>query len=81
MSRPDPTVELKALTALALDLTRVDPERRPGAELCRWHAELAEVIGETALPVRTNRELLREAVRLTRLRRAAEAAAAPVQAT
>ena len=66
MSRPDPVVELKALTAMALDLTRADPDRAPGARLRRWHAELAEVLGDTPAPVDTNRDLLREAVRLTR---------------
>lgn len=69
MSRPDPTVELKALTAMALDLTRADPDRSPGIRLRRWHRELAEVLGDTAEPIDTNRDLLREAVRLTRSRR------------
>jgi hypothetical protein len=68
MSRPDPTVELKALTAMALDLTRVDPDRSPGERLMRWHRELAEIIGDEATPVQTNRELLRDAIRLTRTR-------------
>lgn len=70
MSRPDPTVELKALTAMALDLTRADPDRAPGDRLRRWHRELAEVLGDTAEPVGTNRDLLREAIRLTHTRRA-----------
>jgi hypothetical protein len=69
MSRPDPTVELKALTAMALDLTRVDPDRSPGDRLLRWHRELAEVLGDTAEHVDTNRDLLRDAIRLTRSRR------------
>jgi hypothetical protein len=69
MSRPDPTVELKALTAMALDLTRVDPDRSPGDRLLRWHRELAEVLGDTAERVETNRDLLRDAIRLTRSRR------------
>lgn len=69
MSRPDPTVELKALTAMALDLTRVDPDRSPGDRLLRWHRELAEVLGDTAEHVETNRDLLRDAIRLTRSRR------------
>lgn len=69
MSRPDPTVELQALTAMALDLTRVDPDRSPGVRLLRWHRELAEVLGDTAEPVDTNRDLLRDAIRLTRIRR------------
>ncbi len=66
MSRPDPAVELKALTAMALDLTRADPDRSPGVRLRRWHRELAEVLGDTAEPIDTNRDLLREAIRLTR---------------
>jgi len=66
MARPDPAVELKALTAMALDLTRVDPDRPPGERLAKWHRELAEVLGDTASPARTNRELLRDAVRLTK---------------
>jgi hypothetical protein len=69
MSRPDPTVELKALTAMALDLTRVDPDRAPGDRLRKWHRELAEVLGDHAEPVATNRDLLRDAVRLSRTRR------------
>lgn len=68
MSRPDPTVELKALTAMALDLTRADPDRSPGDRLRRWHRELAEVLGDTAHPIDTNRDLLRDAIRLTRSR-------------
>ncbi len=68
MSRPDPTIELKALTAMALDLTRADPDRSPGIRLRRWHRELAEVLGETAGPIDTNRDLLRDAIRLTRSR-------------
>ena len=68
MSRPDPTVELKALTAMALDLTRVDPDRAPGQRLRRWHRELAEVLGEHPEHVETNRDLLRDAIRLTRKR-------------
>lgn len=66
MSRPDPKVELKALTAMALDLTRVDPDRPPGERLSRWHRELAEVLGDEARPAPTNRDLLRDAVRLTK---------------
>lgn len=69
MSRPDPKVELKALTAMALDLTRVDPDRPPGERLSRWHRELAEVLGDEARPVATNRDLLRDAVRLTKAQR------------
>ncbi len=66
MSRPDPAVELKALTAMALDLTRADPDRSPGMRLRRWHRELAEVLGDSAEPIETNRDLLREAIRLSR---------------
>ncbi len=69
MARPDPTVELKALTAMALDLTRADPDRSPGVRLRRWHRELAEVLGDTAEPIDTNRDLLRDAIRLTRSHR------------
>jgi len=53
---------------MALDLTRVDPDRSPGVRLLRWHRELAEVLGDTAEHVDTNRDLLRDAIRLTRSR-------------
>ncbi len=66
MSRPDPTIELKALTAMALDLTRSAPDREPGQRLRVWHRELAEVLGDTAEPIETNRDLLRDAIRLSR---------------
>ncbi len=66
MARPDPAVELKALTAMALDLTRVDPDRPPGKRLVEWHRELAQVLGDTAGPAHTNRDLLRDAVRLSK---------------
>ncbi len=68
MARPDPAVELKALTAMALDLTRVDPDRPLGKRLAEWHRELTEVLGENTVPVHTNRDLLRDTVRLSRAR-------------
>jgi hypothetical protein len=64
--RPDPRVELQAFAAVALDLARVDPDRRPGAELRRWYQDLAAGLGVEAP---TNRRLLDGALRLHRIQR------------
>jgi hypothetical protein len=67
--RPDPRVELQAFAAVALDLARVDPDRRPGAELRRWYQDLAAGLGVEAHPTPTNRRLLDGALRLHRIQR------------
>ena len=38
---PDPRAALRGFMALVLDMVRVDPDRRPSAEMQRWHRELA----------------------------------------
>jgi hypothetical protein len=52
--------------ALVLDMVRVDPDRRPSAEMLRWHRDLAASIGVAAEPPATNRDLLEGALRLSR---------------
>jgi hypothetical protein len=63
---PDPRASLRGFMALVLDMVRVDPERRPSAQMRRWHRELAASMGVVAEPPRTNRELLDGALRLSR---------------
>lgn len=62
---PDPRAAARGVVAIALDMARVDPDRRPTAEMCRWCARLADELG---VPPRgqidTNRELVFEALRL-----------------
>ena len=67
--RPDPRAELRAFAALVLEMARVDPERQPPQELLRWHRDLAGVLELIPEPVRTNRELVAETVRMHRLTR------------
>jgi len=62
---PDPRAAARGVVAIALDMARVDPDRRPTAEMCRWCARLADELG---VPPRShmdsNRELVFEALRL-----------------
>jgi hypothetical protein len=58
--------EVKAFTALALDLARVEPRRRPGAEIVRWYRELVEILGGDLVRTSTNRELALAAMVLRR---------------
>jgi hypothetical protein len=53
--------------ALVLDMVRVDPDRRPSAEMQRWHRELAATVGVLPEHPSTNRELLDGALRLSRI--------------
>jgi hypothetical protein len=53
--------------ALVLDMVRIDPDRRPSAEMQRWHRELATSLGVMPEHPRTNRELLDGALRLSRV--------------
>jgi hypothetical protein len=53
--------------ALVLDMVRIDPDRRPSAEMQRWHRELAQSLGVMPEHARTNRELLDGALRLSRV--------------
>ncbi len=51
--------------ALALDMARVDADRRPSADMRRWLSDFALAIGADTPPVpRTNRELVAAALRL-----------------
>jgi hypothetical protein len=70
-ARPDPRAEVKALAALALDLARLEPHRRPGPEIQRWHRELADLLGAAPRSARTNRDLVLSAIALRRLADAA----------
>lgn len=64
---PDPRAALRGFMALVLDMVRVDPDRRPSAEMQRWHRELAASVGVLPEHPSTNRELLDGALRLTRI--------------
>lgn len=62
---PDPRAAARGFIALVLDQARIDPERRPSADMRRWCRDLAVRLG---VPPReaidTNRHLLQEALRL-----------------
>lgn len=64
---PDPRATLRGFMALVLDMVRVDPDRRPSAEMLRWHRELAAGIGVVPEHPATNRELLDGALRLSQV--------------
>jgi hypothetical protein len=64
--------EVKAFAALALDMARVEPRRRPGPGIQRWYRELAVILGAAPREARTNRDLAMAAIVLGR-----HAAAAP----
>lgn len=64
---PDPRAALRGFMALVLDMVRIDPDRRPSAEMQRWHRELATSLGVMPEHPRTNRELLDGALRLSRV--------------
>lgn len=75
---PDPRASARGLLALALDQARVDPDRRPSADMRQWLVDFAIAIGEGNVPLpRTNRDLVTAALRLQRvvdMRAQAEAA-------
>lgn len=64
---PDPRASLRGFMALVLDMVRVDPERRPSAEMQRWHRELAATVGILPEHPRTNKDLLDGALHLQRV--------------
>ena len=64
---PDPRAALRGFMALVLDMVRVDPDRRPSAEMQRWHRELATAAGVLPEHPATNRELLDGALRLSQI--------------
>jgi hypothetical protein len=68
---PDPRATVRGFMALVLDMVRVDPDRRPSAEMQRWHRELAASLGVLPEHPRTNRDLLAGALRLSRAAHAA----------
>ncbi len=63
-----PAVEarVRGFMALAVDMVRVDADRRPSPEMAGWYRELADAAGLDAVPVRTNRELFQEGLRVAR---------------
>jgi hypothetical protein len=72
---PDPRAEARGFIALALDMARVDPDRRPSSDMRHWLVNLAAHVGAPPPePPRTNRELVDTALRLERF--AHESAAA-----
>ncbi len=64
---PDPRAAVRGFMALVLDMVRVDPDRRPSAEMQRWHRELAMSIGVVPEIPGTNREMLNGALRLSQV--------------
>ncbi len=62
---PDPRAQIRGFMALVLDMVRVDPDRRPSAEMLRWHTDLATTIGVSPESPSTNRGLLDAALRLS----------------
>lgn len=61
---PDPRASLRGFLALVMDMVRVDPDRRPSAELQRWYREIALAADFTPEHAATNRSLLVRALRL-----------------
>lgn len=67
MSRgPAREAVVRGFMALVLDMVRVDPERKPSPEMVRWYRELAVQAGLAPAGVSTNRELMDEALRVSR---------------
>ncbi|WP_217914321.1 hypothetical protein [Miltoncostaea marina] len=63
---PAPAAAFRGFMALVLDMVRVDPDRRPTAEMLRWHRDLAGAVGVAPGRPATNQELLDGALRLKR---------------
>ena len=64
---PDPRAAVRGFMALVLDMVRIDPDRRPSAEMQRWHRDLATSIGVVPESAETNRDLLNGALRLSQI--------------
>jgi len=64
---PDPRAATRGFIALALDLARVDPDRRPTSEMRQWLADLALAVSAPPPPVpQTHLQLLEAALLLER---------------
>lgn len=64
---PDPRAAVRGFMALVLDMVRIDPDRRPSAEMQRWHRDLAASVGVIPESTETNRDLLNGALRLSQI--------------
>lgn len=64
--QPAMPARVRGFMALAVDMVRVDPDRRPSPEMAGWYRELAAAAGLEPVPVRTNRELFEEGLRIAR---------------
>lgn len=80
---PDPRASARGLLALALDMARIDPDRRPSTDMRQWLCDFATAVGEPPAPSpRTNKELVAAALRLEQIAHArADQATAPPQRT
>jgi hypothetical protein len=52
---------------MVLEMARIDPTRKPSAEVCRWHRDLASVLEIIPEGADTNRAMVDEALRMHRL--------------
>lgn len=77
---PDPRAAVRGFMALVLDMVRIDPERRPSAEMQRWHRDLATSVGVIPENPDTNRELLDGALRLSQVLNGPEGSPADARA-
>lgn len=64
---PDPRAAAKGFLALVLDMARIDPHRRPSADMVRWYRELSINLGASVSSPTSNRDLLDAALRLESL--------------
>lgn len=67
MKGPEPAAALRGFMAVVTDMVRVDPERRPTAEMQRWHRDIAAHLGALPPLARTNRELFESGLRMRTL--------------
>ena len=77
---PTPRAALRGFMALVMDMVRVDPDRRPSAEMVRWHRDLAATIGVLPEHPETARDLLDGALRMQQALDAADERAARLTA-
>lgn len=77
---PDPRAAVRGFMAVVLDMVRIDPDRRPSAEMQRWHRELATSIGVAPESAETNRELLNGALALSQILNGPEGSPADARA-